>query len=418
MNDKRAAAKSRGSDKGLLDHQYHVALSFAGEDREYVRQVATHLDSQGVEVFYDEFEKAELWGKNLYDHLRDVYENKALFTVMFISEDYKNKVWTNHERESAQARAFSSNREYILPAFFDTSVKVPGLPTTIGHISLAGLAPEGFASLIIEKLRGSGVQLSSQFSYSDEAKADVDFPRPPGTEVAEILNALKSRDWFIQRPAIDLIFKLDWKSLDKNQIFVLGRNIYQSACGTERKALAVLTNLRQTLAGIPEMAAAHLLNGMFYEVYFDKKGLFRGTDSIKGEGLDKLLALQIIKKFEPSVTFIRRALQPYKSKLPFLPSMTPENVIFEVTLELSDPPLIKSLKFRDHELLVAIDDGADIPIRTWKLSHINFTVQQLKASLAEAWSIPPEQLELHNSQHLEPGMEYRFPNGHYLVWPA
>ena len=42
-------------------------------------------------------------GKNLYTHLSDVYENKALFTVMFISEHYKDKVWTNHERESAQA---------------------------------------------------------------------------------------------------------------------------------------------------------------------------------------------------------------------------------------------------------------------------------------------------------------------------
>jgi hypothetical protein len=417
MNDKRAAAKSRGSDKGLLDHQYHVALSFAGEDREYVRRVATHLDSQGVKVFYDEFKKAELWGKNLYDHLRDVYENKALFTVMFISEDYKNKVWTNHERESAQARAFDSNREYILPAFFDTSVKVPGLLKTIGHISLAGLAPEECASLIIEKLQGAGVQLSSQFSYSDEAKADVDFPRPPGTKVAEILNALKSHNWFIQSPAIDSILKLDWKSLDKNQIFVLGRNIYQCACGTERKALTVLSNLRETLAGIPEMEAAHLLNGMLYEVYFDKEGLFRGTDSIKGECLNKLLTLQKVNKFEPSVTFIRRVLQPYKSKLPFLPSMAPENVIFEVTLKLSDPPLIKSLKFREQELLVAIDDGADIPIRTWKLSHINFTVHQLKAMLAEVWWIPTGQLELHTSQQAEPDMEYRFPKGHYVRWP-
>jgi hypothetical protein len=43
------------------------------------------------------------------------------------------KVWTNHERESAQARAFESNREYILPAFFDESVKIPGVLKTTGH---------------------------------------------------------------------------------------------------------------------------------------------------------------------------------------------------------------------------------------------------------------------------------------------
>jgi hypothetical protein len=103
----------------LPSKKYHVALSFAGEDRAYVEKVATQLVAEGVTVFYDRFEEATLWGKNLYTHLNDVYENKALFTVMFISEHYKNKVWTNHERESAQARAFENNKEYILPAFFD-----------------------------------------------------------------------------------------------------------------------------------------------------------------------------------------------------------------------------------------------------------------------------------------------------------
>lgn len=101
----------------LPAEKYHVALSFAGEDRAYVERVATQLVSEGVTVFYDKFEEATLSGKNLYTHLSDVYENKALFTVMFISDHYKNKLWTNHERESAQARAFENNREYILPAF-------------------------------------------------------------------------------------------------------------------------------------------------------------------------------------------------------------------------------------------------------------------------------------------------------------
>lgn len=146
-------------------------------------------------------------------------------------------MWTNHERESAQIRALENgNREYILPAFFDTSIKVPGLPKTIGHITLVGRSPEDFAKLIVKKLESSGVQLSADFSYSDEAKADVDFPRPPGTKVSGILDNLKSHDWYTQSPAVDAVFKLDWQSLNKNQIFVLGRNLYQCACGTERKA--------------------------------------------------------------------------------------------------------------------------------------------------------------------------------------
>lgn len=53
--------------------QDDVALSFAGEQRASVFEVAECLKKAGVNVFYDEFEKANLWSKNLYDHLSDVY---------------------------------------------------------------------------------------------------------------------------------------------------------------------------------------------------------------------------------------------------------------------------------------------------------------------------------------------------------
>ena len=87
--------------------KYHVALSFAGEDRAYVERVATLLVSEGVTPsFYDKFEEATLLGKDLYTHLNDVYENKALFTVVFISEHYKNKLWTNHERGERSGAGF------------------------------------------------------------------------------------------------------------------------------------------------------------------------------------------------------------------------------------------------------------------------------------------------------------------------
>ncbi len=64
---------------------YDVALSFAGEDREYVEDVATFLKDVGIKVFYDKFEADNLWGKNLYDHLQDIYKNKANYTILFIS---------------------------------------------------------------------------------------------------------------------------------------------------------------------------------------------------------------------------------------------------------------------------------------------------------------------------------------------
>jgi hypothetical protein len=137
--------------------KYHVALSFAGEDREYVKRVAQHLKDNGVNVFYDEFEDTNLWGKNLYDYLADVYENRATYIVMFVSKSYNKKLWTNHERKAAQARAFKEHREYILPAKFDEEVEIPGLLSTTAYIPLNNLEPEEFGKKIIQKLQEVGI---------------------------------------------------------------------------------------------------------------------------------------------------------------------------------------------------------------------------------------------------------------------
>lgn len=141
--------------------EYDIALSFAGEDRDYVHQVAYILQLKGVSVFYDQFEETNLWGKNLYDYLCDIYRNKAYFTIMFVSANYKNKLWTNHEREAMQSRAIQENREYVLPARFDDT-EIPGLLPTIGYISLNDKSAEEFCEIICEKLISSGRTIPSE----------------------------------------------------------------------------------------------------------------------------------------------------------------------------------------------------------------------------------------------------------------
>lgn len=131
--------------------KYDVAFSFAGEDRIYVEQVAKKLLNEKISVFYDKFEEAELWGKNLYDHLSDIYKNKARYTVIFISSSYAKKNWCNHELKSAQAKAFEENIDNILPAKFDDTV-INGILPTVGFIDLRHKTPDDLALLIYKKL--------------------------------------------------------------------------------------------------------------------------------------------------------------------------------------------------------------------------------------------------------------------------
>jgi hypothetical protein len=130
---------------------YEVALSFAGEDRTYVEKVATGLKDAGVDVFYDAFETSNLWGKNLIDHLAEIYQKCSRYVVMFISQHYVSKAWPKHERVHAQARALVAKDEYILPARFDDT-EVPGMTSTVAHVDLRRTTPAELVDLVLKKL--------------------------------------------------------------------------------------------------------------------------------------------------------------------------------------------------------------------------------------------------------------------------
>lgn len=131
------------------DYPYDVALSFAGEDRKYAEELAQILVDRGINVFYDQYEEATLWGKNLYTHLSEVYQKQARFCVMLLSQHYAQKVWTNHEREAAQSRAFQEKKEYILPLRLDNT-EIPGILPTIGYLTWSNA--DSIANAIIRKL--------------------------------------------------------------------------------------------------------------------------------------------------------------------------------------------------------------------------------------------------------------------------
>lgn len=112
---------------------YDVAISFAGEDRPVAEKLAASLVLAGLNVFYDEYEQANLWGKDLYVHLSKVYKDDSKYCLMLISEQYAKKQWTNHERRAAQARAFAESSEYILPLRLDDT-EIEGILPTVGYL--------------------------------------------------------------------------------------------------------------------------------------------------------------------------------------------------------------------------------------------------------------------------------------------
>ncbi|WP_198170516.1 toll/interleukin-1 receptor domain-containing protein [Actinoplanes awajinensis] len=130
---------------------YDVALSYAGEDRAYVQQVAELLKQRDIRIFYDEYAAAELWGSDLYVLLDEVYRKRARFAVAFVSAHYVSKTWTRHERQSVQARALIEIGPYLLPVRLDDS-ELPGLRPTVAYVDARRKLPEQLVSLIEQKL--------------------------------------------------------------------------------------------------------------------------------------------------------------------------------------------------------------------------------------------------------------------------
>lgn len=186
------------------EYNYDVALSFAGEDREYVEEVANILHALGGKVFYDKYEEGDLWGKDLYTHLDDVYQRHAKYCVMFISKHYAAKLWTNHERQSAQARALQSKQEYILPVRFDDT-EVPGIRPTTSYVEASHKTPTELAYLI-----------SIKIGLSTEVR-EIDQKRDEGEQkYQDLLKHVKKLE---QAKDVEQANKIRWEAMSDRQRF-------------------------------------------------------------------------------------------------------------------------------------------------------------------------------------------------------
>lgn len=152
-----------------MKYKYDIALSFAGEDREYVDQVAQILKDKGVSVFYDKFEEVVLWGKDLGIHFDYVYRRQSKFFIPFISVHYKQKIWTNYEVKTAIARAIENKEEYILPVKIDKT-ELDGIRSTLGYLDISEMMPEELANKILQKL---GSEANITVPEKEEPKGSV-----------------------------------------------------------------------------------------------------------------------------------------------------------------------------------------------------------------------------------------------------
>jgi hypothetical protein len=132
-------------------YPWDVAVSFAGEDREIVERLKNILNDSGYTVFYDFDVQHQLWGIDLRAKLADVYANDAQYMLIFLSNHYPEKDWTNFEFEIGKNARSKRTGSYLLPVLID-DVTVVGLSSNVGHIDLRRCTVEQLAESMIEKI--------------------------------------------------------------------------------------------------------------------------------------------------------------------------------------------------------------------------------------------------------------------------
>jgi len=165
-------------------YEFDVAVSFAGEDREFVEEVVAQLKEAGLRVFYDSDHVAEMWGEDLIEYLDDIYRLKARYTMVFISRSYAGKMWTRHERRSALARALEQTTPYVLPVRLDDTV-LKGFRPTVGYLDARKLGLSGIVRVALTKLAtGKRVAATdiSRVPRTEIERQQVLAERPPGWE--------------------------------------------------------------------------------------------------------------------------------------------------------------------------------------------------------------------------------------------
>src|SRR6185312_17292577 len=100
-----------------------------------------------------------------------------------------------------------------------------GKQTSWEHTSLSG---EFFFNLSLGNLIEE---------YDGTALADALFTLDDAKVSHKIIAGLKTYNWYRQNPALELLDAKSANRMAKNSLFVIGRNIYQAACGGANSAV-------------------------------------------------------------------------------------------------------------------------------------------------------------------------------------
>lgn len=202
-----------------------------------------------------------------------------------------------------------------------------------------------------------------------------------------LIKALKSHNWYAQNPAITELWAATTARTSLDTLFVVGRNIYQAACGGSAGAVSCTTDFMFRTTGIKPERREALLDGMLFEVFFDPDAKLR--KDFKMRQFQALFALQQHAELKSSFDFIAECLLPQIARFHAIPGKNHAVVVDVVT---------KAHAKQGHHVLASVHYGGNnilwmhdpeyAPEPGQAAEYRKLTLTELEERLAEEMVVP------------------------------
>ncbi|WP_066528950.1 MULTISPECIES: caspase family protein [Sphingomonadales] len=250
--------------------------------------------------------------------------------------------------------------------------------TSWEHTSLAG---EFYFNMSLGKLITE---------YDGTALADGLFVLDVAKKSHKIIAGLKTHDWYRQNPALALLTPEAANKMAPDSLFVLGRNIYQAACGTSAAATSYVNDFVARTATYEEAKRKAILDGMLFEIFFDASGKLR--TKIKSKFFDTVFDLQRVPTFRTSFDFIADALIAANADYHVVPGKGQDLAVTISTIQKKSGPRVDAIYIGGVDVLKVSDDAWD----TDEGDPIYFAIapNELAERLSEDLAVPARNLKL------------------------
>mgnify|MGYP003653803127 CR=1 FL=1 len=216
-----------------------------------------------------------------------------------------------------------------------------------------------------------------------------------GTVIDNIITDLASSNWNAQNPAMDKFNALNPSQINKDQQFIIGRNILQSA-GYAHNSTNFMDNLGTNLIKYDDDGENHLLNGMLFEIYFDNNGDFR-RGNFKNYNADKIFSLRHLPQFRKSFEFISNALEPFANELYYIPTNVDDVIDVDIlaTVKKVNDAIGNEIEYQIIESIICQEKDITTPISS--MTQIGTNSKYLKKVLSDYLVVPIELINLNEN---------------------